>query len=242
MRLGLGRTSGRLYFFPHVHPKTKRKVKLLLALVILLCSIGIFYAYFEASIRPNLLYLCESQTQLLGVNVINSCINDIMSEQSSEAGALSVLEKNEDGEITAVRNNTTQMNLINSKLSLMIYDRLSHLEDDTAVIPFGNLISSTSLFANLGPGLPIQIKPMGYADINFSDSFTAAGINQVQHKVWIDVKLTIVSYFPGVTAKVPVTVSVPLEQTVLLGKVPDSYTHFQGSEVETEDRILDIVN
>ena len=242
MRLGLGRTSGKLYFFPHIHPKTKRKVKILLALVILICSAGMFYAYFEASIRPNLLYLCESKTQLLGVNVIHSCINEIMAEQSSEAGSLSVLEKNSAGEITAVRNNTTQMNLINSKLSLMIYDKLSNLEDDTAQIPFGNLISSTSLFANLGPGISIRIKPLGYADINFSDSFTAAGINQVQHKVWIEVKLTIVSYFPGITTKVPITVSVPLEQTVLLGKVPDSYTNFEGSEGVVEDRILDIVN
>ena len=240
MRLGLGRMTGRLYFFPHVHPKTKRKAKLLLVLVVLMCSAGIFYAYFEAAIRPSLLYLCESKTEILAGNIVNTCISEIMAELPSESGSLSVLEKNEAGEITAVRNNTTQMNQIASKLSLLIYDRISNMEEDSVAIPFGNLISSTSLFANLGPNIPIRIKPLGYADINFSDSFTAAGINQVQHKVWIEVNLTILCYFPSITAKVPVRVSVPLEQTVLLGQVPDSYTNFEGSEYDVEDRILDI--
>lgn len=239
MRLGLWRHNRCLYFFQRIHPRENRKLKTGLTLLIFLSLCSLMLSYFEACVRPNLQLIAQSETSLYANKVINNAVTTVM-KSYEKGGTFSVLEKDDTGSINAYRANTPMINRFSSDVSKEIYDHICNVKESTVSIPLGNVITKHAVFSRLGPRIRVRIKPLGFADIQYTTHFTNAGINEVRHEILLKIKVTMVAYIPGATTKMVVTSTVPIDETILMGKVPDNYTNFDANSKEVKDHFLDI--
>ena len=65
---------------------------------------------------------------------------------------------------------------------------------------------------------------------DMSSRFTAAGINQTLHQIRVELAVSIWILVPGGLTSGSVSARIPVAETLLLGRVPESYTYFEGSE------------
>ena len=69
--------------------------------------------------------------------------------------------------------------------------------------------------------------------------FTSAGINQTSHQINMTVQLELFSAVPGSDETVDVESQFLIAETVLVGKVPESFTNVTGDDRETIGKIFD---
>ena len=215
------------------------RMRWLLFFVIFSSMASLSFCYFESRIRPNFEVLCKSQTALFGNKLINNCVVETLNDYKSSDktttvtdGMFSLIEKDKDGNVQSFRTNTATLNRYSAQVETKIYNALTDIKASTISIPLGNVLTDSVLFSNTGPNLKVRIKPVGFADIEYESHFTNAGINEVKHEVILKVKLTLVAYMlPGVSTRVTVHSDVPIDQTILMGNVPNFYGSLSGGVI-----------
>jgi sporulation protein YunB len=235
MRLGLWRHNSGLYFFKKAHPSMSGKMRCILSLVIVTSIVSLSFSYFESRIRPNFNTVCQSQVALFGNKLINSCVMDSFKGNDGkgvtvEDGSFSTIKRDQDGNVKSFQTNTITLNRYSSEIATMIYDKITNINESTVTIPLGSVLTDSILFSRAGPNIKIKLKPVGFADVNYESHFVSAGINQVKHEVILKVKLTLIAYMlPGVSTKVTVQSNVPIDQTIIMGNVPNFYGSLGGN-------------
>ncbi len=206
----------------------------------MLC-ITLFFILFETRMRPVMNQVAEARAQSVAVSIINDEVNQTITSESIEYGALVNLQKDEHMRVAAVTANIVEMNRLKAELGANIQKRLRTVEEMQAWIPLGTLISG-GLFIGYGPRIKLQLTPVGYADVNIADSFTQAGINQTRHEIHLTVKATVRVLLPITSISTTVTTDIPVAQSVIIGEVPDSFTEVEGVNGEAQDNILNLLN
>lgn len=94
-------------------------------------------------------------------------------------------------------------------------------------IPLGEL-AGMDIFAGLGPPLPVRIYFVGGVSAEPKVDFLAAGINQVVHRIYLDVQVRMVIVAPFVRDPVVVRQPVVFAEEILPGDVPATYVQWVG--------------
>ncbi len=124
--------------------------------------------------------------------------------------------------ITAIEANTAQINLIKSKLLINIQNALNNDYPAYLNIPLGSL-TGYYLLSSMGPNIPVKVVPVSVVNGTFDEEFVSVGINQVKHKIYLDVTVDMLysGYLLHETEKIET--SVPIAETVIVGDVPEYY-------------------
>lgn len=61
--------------------------------------------------------------------------------------------------------------------------------------------------------------------------FEQAGINQIRHKIYLEVTAHMQVVVPMVTATDNVVVQVPITEVLIMGDVPETYIQLEGREL-----------
>ncbi len=154
------------------------------------------------------------------IDIINKATDDVFFDISSPD--LVIIDKGEDGKITSVSADTTEINRLKTKLSKSIQEYAESGEESTVYIPIGSL-TNFEVLQGFGYRIPVKISTDGFAKIDFDDEFVSCGINQVKHKIYMMVSVQ-VSVVSSVFARSEtVTTEVPVAETVITGTVPTYY-------------------
>lgn len=148
---------------------------------------------------------------------------------------LVTLERDDNGNILALRANVIEMNKISSKIGGLIQEKYSSLEDMYIKIPIGNF-TGNELLAGRGPKIVVKIVPVGTVSTDYKTEFISTGINQTRHRVYLEIKskMTIIAPFTNKTVEVVDNVNVA--ETVLIGNVPETFYNLEGiSDFTSED-------
>ena len=234
MRLGRRRNA-----FVRLFPKRSKVNKYLLFIFIGLLITYIIYSFY-ANVRPILSSMAESKAQILATLSINDTIQKIMSENQIDYDDLISIRTNSSDEIIALQSNTIKINELKSKIAVAVQGNVSSIESAELNIPLGAMLNN-ELFAGVGPRIPIKVMTMGVANVNFTDDFTEAGINQTKHKINLEVKVKISIMFPTIRKSQEVSTIVPVAQTIIVGKVPNSYTSIEGAAMDKGNIITKII-
>ena len=89
-------------------------------------------------------------------------------------------------------------------------------------IPIGNLLGSNLLLGR-GPKVPVKIIMLTSSYSDFRNELEAVGINQVKHQIILEVRVQIDVLLPWEVQSTEVVSEVLIAETVLVGKVPDTY-------------------
>lgn len=137
---------------------------------------------------------------------------------------MTYLEKDVNGDITAVRTNTAEMNCLKSEIMELLGEEMPELSTQELGVPLGSILLP-DYFAGRGVRLPVRVVALSSSDAAFSTTFESAGINQTVQRVRLNVSVTLTVLSPAGTQQVTADSDVIVAETVVVGTVPNSYVN-----------------
>ncbi len=178
------------------------------------------FIYIDREVMPTVQTIGVLKAQELSTRAVNIAVSEVL-ENGIDYRDLVYIEKDHEGVITMMQANTITMNKIASDIGINIQDHLREMRTSSEGIPLGNVLG-TQLFAQYGPRIKVQITPMGMVDVNFGTAFEQSGINQTRHRIFLIVTLNVNVIVPFNSEALTVTTTVPLAETVIVGRVPQT--------------------
>lgn len=194
---------------------------LLTLAVAILVAVSVI-SLLEAKLRPAVAAIAIAQTQNTMTSVIEETITaDLAARQISYSDFVEI-QRDEGGAITALTTHMAQMNLLRSELTSVILEALAAVDVSTIQVPLGSLFDFEPFWAR-GPSLKARAMTVGTVRAEFESELTSAGVNQTLHRIWLEVEVPMTVLLPGGEEQVPVHTRLPVAETVIVGRVPDTY-------------------
>lgn len=192
-------------------------------IAIALILVGVFLIA-EASFRPMIeeinAYECHENVS----RIINDAVLSELEQNGADYSTLVTLDRNEAGEVTSVQSNVVNINKLKTNVNERVEREIERLAAVDIQIPIGTLLG-LQLLHGKGFTVGMTVEPLGYATATIISEFTEAGINQTLHRIIIEISADVDALIPGYETRVPVKTSIVAAETVIVGKVPDAYTH-----------------
>ena len=185
--------------------------------------IGLFLLA-EASFRPMIESINAYECHELVSDIINDAILSELEQSNVDYSSLVTLTMNGSGEVTSVQSNILNINKLKTNVAERVEREIERLSDVDIQIPIGTLLG-LQLLHGKGFNVGMSVTPLGYATTTIISEFTEAGINQTLHRIIIEINADVDAIIPGFETRVPVKTSIVAAETVIVGRVPDAYTH-----------------
>ncbi|KRQ87484.1 Sporulation protein YunB [Caloramator mitchellensis] len=206
--------------------KLKIWIIFLFALTLSLISV----IWINNELRPTLLAYCDQEARRVATETINNSIKTEFSNKISYDDIMAI-KTDKDGNIVMIQANTVELNVIGSQIALEVQKRIADIKSRTAEIPLSAL-TGIELLANLGPRIPFNMKPVGSVLTSYRSEFASAGINQTRHIVYLDCAASVQVIIPLARNTVTVSTSIPIAESIIVGKVPNTYAEINSDTIE----------
>lgn len=208
----------------------------LLALALLAAALSLLW-----HLKPVMTSMAMARVSNMVNRIVSAAVNEAVESGEIDYGNFVIFDKDDTGHITALRSNVAEVNRMQGRIADEILLRLSEVSTSELEIPLGTLTGS-ALLAGRGPSLYVRMQAVGSANAVFRHQFTAAGINQTRHQIFLDVDVYMSILLPGMKTSTKVSNEIAVAETVIVGGVPDTYTYFSTTPDETvqyaEDYIM----
>ncbi len=174
----------------------------------------------DRNLRPTLEAIAEARAKVIATQAINDAINTKIA-QEIKYGLLITVHTDYNGRPSWAQVNTTEVNRIVAATIMRVQETLAAIRGEVLYIPLGQAFNS-QLLANMGPRIPFTIVPVGTVNVEVTDAFEQAGINQTRHKIYLEVYTDVQIVIPFVTRTVQVHSQVPIADVTYLGDVPQT--------------------
>ena len=192
----------------------------LLVLALLAAAVSLLW-----HLKPVMTSMATARVSNLVNRIVSAAVNEAVENGDIDYQNFVIFEKDETGHITALRSNVAEVNRMQGQITDEILHRLSEVATSELEIPLGTLTGS-ALLAGRGPSLFVRMQAVGSASAAFRNQFTAAGINQTRHQIFLDVDVYMSILLPGMKTSTRVSNEIAVAETVIVGGVPDTYTYF----------------
>lgn len=204
----------------------KRKIKSGVILLFIFIFILFIFYKLDKELKPVMMALCDAEARIIATETINGTIREEFGNKISYDDIMSI-KTDKDGNIVMIQANTVELNRIGSDIALSVQNRIQSIGARGVKIPLG-LLAKNDLFAYYGPKITFKMQPVGSVVTSYRSEFQAAGINQTRHIVYLDVKSTIQVVIPLARNMVTVTSNIPIAESIIVGKVPNTYANIDG--------------
>ncbi len=180
---------------------------------------------FDGRVRPVVTDLAKSRASNAVTRVINNAVSDTLTAEAISYADIVTLQKDSAGQITALTSDFVTMNRLKTQIMSRVVEQVDTIDTKELGVPLGNLLGLASL-SDKGPLLPVRVLSVASAEGDFQNQFSSAGINQSYHRIVLNVEVTVRLLIPGGKVETIVHTQVNVAETVIVGKVPDSYLQF----------------
>ena len=201
----------------------------------LVCAAAL--AGIEAFIRPTLEKLLNYKCRMAAERIISDAVFERFGG-NEDYGGIVTLTADSDGHIAALSVDRAKVNSLKALMGDAVNEGIERLGEETVGISSGTLTGISLLYGE-GAELKFRMEPKGAADTILKCSFDSAGINQTVHSIILEVKAEISPMSPGFSQTVDISYEILLAQTVIVGSVPESFSHIVLDE-EHLSEIADI--
>ena len=206
MRLGLSRTRNR----------SLKGVGIFFTLFFLIFLIWIIFT----KLQPSFIEYAKVYSNNIANEVVNSAVDDVFVKE--EYQSLAKIMENSSENIKAIETDTAKINRLKSAIMQSMQKNIDSHKSDTVYVPLGSC-SNLYFLAGLGPKVPIRIYPVSIVNADFKESFDSVGINQVKHKLYLDVSMKMSFVGMMFAQSDTVETSVLLNETIIVGDTPTYY-------------------
>ena len=156
------------------------------------------------------------------IDTVNEAMLLMMSRGNYDYDYFVDLIVGSDGQVASLNANMSRINAFSA--ALLDYVGQLDRKNIRVSIPIGNLTGS-SLLLGRGPELEVQMIMLTSPHVQFRSELTAAGINQTEHRLLLDVVVDIDVLIPWGSVETQATTEVLIAQTVIVGRVPNLYVN-----------------
>lgn len=222
-------------FLPNVSDRNfEKKQKMIKIFIIMIIAFSTVKIVLDA-ILPIFDTLCKNTAKSMATIISNEQATDVMKEHIYDE--LFTLEKDNDGNIIMIKSNVGPINEIISDVAIKIQNDIDKKGRDDIEIALGSF-TGFKLLSGKGPGVPIKISTIGNVETDLKSEFTAQGINQTLHRVYLQVvcEVSILTPYNDITEKI--SNQVLIAENVIVGKIPNTYYNLNGLD---NSNALDII-
>ena len=212
----------------------KRKQKIAKIFIIMVIAFSTVKIVLDA-ISPIFEALCEDKAKSIATIISNNEATNVMKDHTYDE--LFTIEKDNDGNITMIKSNVIQINEIISDVAVKIQNSINERGKENIKITIGSFTGS-KLLSGRGPGIPIKISSIGNVETDLRSEFSAQGINQTLHRVYLQVDCEVSILTPYNTISEKISNQVLLIENVIVGKIPSTYYNLEGID---SSNALDII-
>lgn len=201
---------------------SSHKMQGLLTLAIIIAIISIIYIQLDRQIIPALMAHAKIEARSIATTAINTGINEALSAFQPTSSDLISYDYSEDGELMSWNVDSILINQLSTAISDNIMKELRQLESKSFNLPLG-LVTGSRFLSTVGPHIKVSAQPIGTVEMNYENDIRAAGINQVNHIVWLEAKTTLQIVVPLSSDQIEISRKIILVDKVIAGDVPSSY-------------------
>ena len=209
--------------------RRKRRRRRILLIALLLVITGLILLT-QLHLSPYIRELARNQAVNAASNAITGSVSEMLRTGNTDFSRVIVLEKDVQGNITALRTDMGQVERMKIEVLGALDGLIDQINTQQMGIPLGNLLLP-DLLAGTGPVLPVKAVSLTVSNADFFSDFSEAGINQTLQtlKVKFTISLTILTTVGY--ESVDVDSDVMVAQTVIVGRVPETYVNLPQQKV-----------
>lgn len=224
----------KIFFSNGGDKSLKRKQKIAKIFIIMVIAFSTVKIVLDA-ISPIFNALCEDKAKSIATIISNNEATNVMKDHTYDE--LFTIEKDNDGNITMIKSNVIQINEIISDVAVKIQNSINERGKENIKITIGSFTGS-KLLSGRGPGIPIKISSICNVETDLRSEFSAQGINQTLHRLYLQVDCEVSILTPYNTISEKVSNQVLLIENVIVGKIPNTYYNLDGID---SSNVLDII-
>ena len=200
------------------HRKRRFRIKIIVFLVLFAVGWG-FYS-FRSNAQDVVLAVSRSRIRAITMTSVNLAIYETLNGVSYSD--LMTVERNAEGDIILLAANAAKINRVARDTAFYSQKNLEQFGMQGIEIPAGAFTGS-QLLAGFGPEVSIKIIPVGSVDCEFFSEYQSVGINQTLHRIYLEAEAVVDIILPGSSVTVNVPTQVFVCESVLVGKVPETF-------------------
>lgn len=205
-----------------------RRDKLRSTIAVVLTVVAGLTLLFRMRLAPMAQRLVGTQVSNQASDAINAAIAEQIAAGMLDYEDLVTVETDQNGAVTAICTNMERINLLKTGILDCIDEKLDNLSVEELGVPLGSVLLP-ELLSGRGPRMPVRVLAVRTSDAIFRSGFSAAGINQTRHSIFIDIQVTVTVLTWSGTQDVLVDATVLAAETVIVGTVPTTYFGMEGS-------------
>ncbi len=192
-----------------------RKTAILRRVLVLAAAVAAaVFVFADHKIKQYADIICKSHCSLIGENIINSAVTDVISQFDFSQ---TLCESD-----TGFCVDSAQVSKITASLVASLNTKIERDLESYVKVPLG-AFTGISFFSGSGPDVRVDIYAVGSPQVELRHTFEEAGLNQTCFSLTAEISLTFAAVMPSQNITVNVSRSVPLVQKVIVGEVPQMY-------------------
>ena len=195
----------------------KSRLVFCIVLVLFFC----LYFFFTKYVNPVILSTTQYKVQSLMLKAVNSAVSEVMSDNMMYDDLIKTIT-NEEGNITMIQANSVMINRLSKELVRQSQNNIEKIKDAGVDVPIGTF-SGVPILVGRGPNIRLKLLPIGSISADFTSVFTTAGINQTNHRIYINVVASVGIVMPLESKVVSSTIQVLVCESLIVGKIPETY-------------------
>ncbi len=202
----------------HYH-RRKRRTKVPLILFVLILLYLLISAAYQLRSLTTQIAVSDAADEVSAT--VNKVVCELIDPDSYDLEYFVEFQKDTQGNVVAISGNMAHINALSSE----ILSRIIASADGGVMsvdIPLGSLMGSNLLMGK-GPDVNVEIILLTSSAVDFKSNVSSCGINQTSYRLYLEIKMDVDVLVPWGTESATVLTEVLIADTVLVGKVPETY-------------------
>lgn len=212
---------GNIYKKYFLAKKSVKRSRVVLFFAILVFVFAVFVLYFTFLVTPLIVDTSRAQIKVFATKSMNFAITEAINQNISYDDLVNIITDGY-GKINMIQANTVKINNLSTMIERITLSHLLEVGKKPIQIPLGAFTGIT-LISGYGPPVEIEIFPYGEVGCRFLSQFVSAGINQTQHKIYVQVDTLVNVVLPFRTVRVKMSNEVLVCESVIIGEIPETY-------------------
>lgn len=200
--------------------KRRSKLGLFLPLVLILVAA---ISWFLGDLATQ---MAVSDATDIVTKTVNDSINEVIGKGVYGFDYFITLEKDGEGNVTAISSDMAHINTLSTEILNSVIESTDNGIIEIS-IPAGNL-SGLNLLLNKGPDIQVDIIMLTSSRVDFRNEMVSCGINQAKYQLVLEVTVDIDILVPWGTESATTVTEVIVADTVIVGKVPNTYLNMEN--------------
>ncbi|MBR1925328.1 MAG: sporulation protein YunB [Clostridia bacterium] len=203
------------------HIKLNLKHKLFIFFACFVIFIFLVLMFFVNCIKPIMIKTSEAQVRSSTSKAVNGAVQTVINESNIYDDLIEITTDDE-GNIIFIQVKSLMVNKLAKEISKVATQNLDLITKQGVSIPIGTL-SGISVLVGVGPDITFHIMAISTLSSKFSSEFTSAGINQTNHRIYLNLQTNVELIMPTASRTIVVNSHILICEAILVGKIPSTY-------------------